>query len=488
MNPTSHAIVIGGSIAGLLAAQAVADYFERVTIIERDRLPDGPLPRKGVPQASHIHILLARGLQAIESLLPGISDQLAHDGATPMQWGRDEHTYGFACWLPPFDGGPHGLLCSRDFLEFHVRQRVLARANVSTLQAADVTHLEADADGWVRAVAAHHRDTGNDDAGSAGATGTASAHRGDEVRCDFVIDASGRTSRLPEWLEALGYDIPRQTVINSFLGYASRLYRPDDGYAPPWKVLLVRDRDAAHAWGVGIYHIEGGLWQVNLGANGKCYPPIDDSGFAAFIRALPVPDATEALSHAQPVSAINGYRRTENRWQHYEKLARMPHNIVALGDSTCAFNPVYGQGMSVAALGALGLKRLLGDGPVGSGFGLSFQKRLAKTIATPWLMATSEDFRTRVTEGGKPSVLTKLTHRYFDRVMDASVHKPELHRRFQEVFQLLQPPSTLFAPSVMLSALAPQPRAASTVRTSGSSPAPVLARHAKPPETGVAGQ
>ena len=434
MKENTHAVIIGGSMAGLLAARVLADHFQRVTIIERDRLPDGPQPRKGLPQASHVHVLLTRGLQVIESLLPGIGDELLRDGAMPISWGSEARTYSFVGWLPHFDGGPSGLLCSRDFLEFHVRRRVLADAKISTVQATDVTGLEANEDGWVTGVAVRSRDDSLD---------------ARVIEADFVVDASGRTSKLPDWLESLGYDKPRATTINSFLGYSSRLYQPDAGYEPAWKVMLVRDRDAAHALGAGIYRIEGGLWQVNLGASGKHYPPTDADGFAAFMRALPVPDLAEALLHAQPVSQINGYRRTENRWRHYERLSRMPHNVVALGDATCAFNPVYGQGMSIAALGVLELGNVFRTTHSSPNFALHFQKRLAKIIGTPWLIATGEDFRTPITEGGQPSPLTRLTHRYFDRVLDAAAHDPEIHRRFQEVLQLLRPPSSLFAPSVM---------------------------------------
>ena len=444
MNTNTHAVVIGGSMAGLLAARVLADHFARVTIIERDRLPTGPHPqsRKGVPQASHVHVLLTRGLHIVESLFPGIGGELQRDGATPIQWGSEARTYNFAGWLPHFEGEPSGLLCSRDFLEFHVRRRALAYTNINTLQASDAIGLNADENGWVNRVSVHNRDD-------------LLQAQAQDIDANLVVDASGRMSKLPDWLEGLGYDKPRETTVNSFLGYASRLYQPDADYASAcqWKALLIRDRDAQHALGAGIYRIEDGLWQVNLGASGKLYPPTDAAGFLEFVRNLPVPDLYEALLHAQPISHINGYRRTENRWRHYERLGRMPHNAVALGDATCAFNPVYGQGMSIAALGAVTLGEMLTLHGLRHGFALRIQKPMAKVISTPWLMATGEDFRTPTTEGGQPSPLTRLTHRYFDRVLDVAVHEPAIHKRFQEVAQLLRPPSALFAPSVMLKAL-----------------------------------
>jgi 2-polyprenyl-6-methoxyphenol hydroxylase-like FAD-dependent oxidoreductase len=439
-NTHHHAIVIGGSIAGLLAARALADHFERVTIIERDHLPAGPQPRKGVPQASHVHVLLAKGLQVIESLLPGFSQALAADGAVPVNWGSDARTFGFTGWLPAFTGAPASLLCSRNLLEHHIRQRVLALPQVSVMQGADAVGLRADDSGRVTGLAIRSRDNALD------------ALDARVIEADLIVDASGRSSKLPDWLSALGYEEPRETAVNSFLGYSSRLYRPPANFKADWKALLVRDRDAQHARGAGIYAIEGGQWLVNLGASGKAYPPTDNEGFLEFVRALPVPDLYDALVQAQPTSAINGYRRTENRWRHYERLKRMPDNVVALGDAACAFNPVYGQGMSIAALGAVELGQALERDSLRPGFALRFQRRLAWRIKTPWMMATSEDFRTPITEGGRPSWSTRLTHRYFDRVM-AAVHDPDIHRAFMEVLQLLKPPATLFSPHIVWKAL-----------------------------------
>jgi len=437
-NKHHHAIVIGGSIAGLLAARVLADHFERVTIIERDHLPDGPQPRKGVPQASHVHVLLVKGLQIIESLLPGFGQALTADGAVPVNWGSDARTFSFAGWLPAFTGGSASLLCSRNLLEHHIRRRVLALPQVSVVQGVDAAGLRADDSGRMTGLAVRSRDD---------------MRHTRVIEADLIVDASGRSSKLPDWLGALGYEEPRETAVNSFLGYSSRLYRPPANFKADWKALLVRDRDAQHARGAGIYAIEDGQWLVNLGASGKAYPPTDNEGFLDFVRALPVPDLYDALAQAQPTSAINGYRRTENRWRHYERLKRMPDNVVALGDAACAFNPVYGQGMSIAALGALELGQALERDGLRPGFALRFQRRLAKLIKTPWTMATSEDFRTPITEGGRPSWVTRLTHRYFDRVMAAAVHDPVIHRAFMEVLQLLKPPTTLFSPRIAWKAL-----------------------------------
>lgn len=440
---TKHAIVIGGSIAGLLAARVLADYVERVTLIERDHLPNSPHPRRGTPQAGHVHVLLAKGLEIIEALFPGIGNELAASGATQVDWGRESRTFGFNGWLPAYDHGPRTFLCSRDLLEFHIRARTLANPNIHTLQTVHAIGLEAGNNDFVKGVVVRDR---------------TDLHTTKIIEADLIVDASGRESKLPSWLQELGYAPPHETRINSFLGYSSRLYRPDPNYALGSKVLLVRKRDADHASGAGIYTIENNLWQVNLGASGKAYPPTDDAGFVAFLRALPVADLYEAIKHAQPITTINGYRRTENRWRHYETLTRMPHNVVALGDAACAFNPVYGQGMSVAALGAVALGEALQQSHIDPGFARRYQRTLAHIVRVPWLMATSEDFRTPITEGGKPNLLTRLSHRYFDRVMAAAMTDPIIHRTFFEVLNLLKPPAALYHPTILWKALRPNLR------------------------------
>jgi 2-polyprenyl-6-methoxyphenol hydroxylase-like FAD-dependent oxidoreductase len=263
-----HALVIGGSITGLLAARVLSDHFEQVTVVERDRFPDEPQWRPGVPQSHHAHVLLTKGQQILEELFP----------------------------------------------------------------------------------------------------------------------------------------------------------------------------------------IEGGRWIAILAGIAKDYPPTDEAGFLDFARTLRSPVLYEAIKDAQPISPIYSYRRTENCLRHYEKLSRFPENFIAIGDAVCAFNPVYGQGMTIAALGALTLNQCLKQQQRGDLIGLAkrFQKQLAKVNATPWMMATSEDFRWETTEGGRPNWVTRLMHHYLDQVLLLAIESPKTYNVWLEVLHLKKTPTALFQPGILM--------------------------------------
>jgi 2-polyprenyl-6-methoxyphenol hydroxylase-like FAD-dependent oxidoreductase len=445
VNPRDDAVVIGASMAGLLTARVLADHFSRVTLVERDRLPDGPAFRVGVPQSRHLHILLARGLEVIEQLFPGIEAELVAGGAVPVEWPRD------ALWLTPrgwsdrFDTGLRLLSASRELLEWGVRRRLAAIGTVRFLEGREITGPLADADG--RQIEGVRLRTRPPAGGEAGAV--------EELRAGLVVDASGRTSRAPEWLAELGYERPAETKINSFLGYASRCYAIPAGFEADWRLVFLQGVPPANARGGGLFPIEGDRWIVTLAGAGGDYPPTDDEGFLAFARSLRSPILYEAIRRADPLTPIHGYRRTENQRRFYEKLARLPERFLVAGDAICAFNPIYGQGMTAAAQGALVLDRLLreraDDDP--AELPLRFQREVAKVNAGAWLIATGEDLRYPTTEGGERTVGTRLIHRYLDRVIGAATRDETVNRAFLDVLQLVAPPTTLFKPRILVPAL-----------------------------------
>ncbi len=207
-----------------------------------------------------------------------------------------------------------------------------------------------------------------------------------------------------------------------------------------------------------LYPVEGNRWVVTLGGVGRDYPPTDEAGFLDFARSLRSPILYEAIEDAQPLSPIYSYRRTENRLLHYENLSRLPEGFVAVGDAVCAFNPVYGQGMTIAAKGALTLDECLRQQLGGSKSSLTgltqrFQKRLAQLNATPWLMATGEDFRFATTEGGQRDWMSRLMQRYMDMVILVSLDHPQVYRTFAEVVHMVKPPTTLFGPGILAQVL-----------------------------------
>lgn len=440
-NPTgpragSHAVVIGGSMAGLLAARVLADRFERVRIVERDRFPKGPAPRGGVPQASHQHVMLKRGADVLERLFPGIRDELVAAGAPLADMAND------MAWLTPFGWGvrfPSDLVmltCSRDLLEWGVRKRLKALPEVRFLEGAEVTGLLPDVDGGRVA-------------------GVKIRFRGDEggeepLRADLVVDASGRDSRAPRWLKGLGYEPPEEVVINAHLGYASRVYRIPGGFEAGWKGAYVQVAPPKHTRGGVVLPLEGDRWLLTLAGTGGDYPPTDEKGFLGFARSLRDPILHDAVKDAEPLSPVSGYRATENRTRRYEKLARMPRNFVVLGDAACAFNPVYAQGMTVAALGAEALEQSLSDP---SGPGRRFQKRLAKINAAPWTIATAQDLRVPGVIGGSPGLADRLMRRYMDRAVALSTRSERVRLTLLEAMNMTQNPSALFRPRVALEVL-----------------------------------
>jgi 2-polyprenyl-6-methoxyphenol hydroxylase-like FAD-dependent oxidoreductase len=438
-----RAIVIGGSIAGLLAARVLADYFEQVTIIERDRFPEKPAPRQGVPQSYQLHALLTQGQRILEQLFPGLQDELADHQAPLIDWTADCPLFLLGSWTPRFPSGITAYGCTRNLLEAIIRRRLASYTAVEFLEATQVTGLLANPDNTV-VTGVQVKDSNGTQA---------------ELPAQLVVDASGRNSKAPEWLHRLGYEKPQETVVNSFLGYASRLYESLGGSSLDYKALYVMPKAPDSRRGSVLYQVEGGRWMVSLIGVGKDYPPTDEAGFFNFAQSLPSPVIYQAIKDAQPASPIYGYRRTENCWRHYERLSRFPENFIVSGDAVSAFNPVYGQGMTVAALGALTLDQCLKQQERRrskrglTGLAQRFQKQLAKVNSVPWMMATGDDFRWSTTEGKPPGFITRLMHWYLDQVMQVASKSAEVHKVFVEVVHLLKPPTAFFHPSILLQVL-----------------------------------
>jgi 2-polyprenyl-6-methoxyphenol hydroxylase-like FAD-dependent oxidoreductase len=437
-----HALVIGGSMAGLFVARVLSERFGRVTIVERDSFPKGPQFRKGVPQSRHLHGFMMRGRIISDTLFPGLSEELEEAGAVLLDSANDFEWLTPAGFAPRFPSGLPFLMSSRDLLEWTVRKRVAALPQVRFLEKTDVTGLLPTPDGeGVAAVKLRSRDAKG-------------AGRSQEpLRAELVVDASGRNSNASKWLKALGYTPPEETYVNSHLGYASRVYRRPERFDGDWKGLNVQAVPPEVTRGGVLLPLEGDRWMVTLSGLGGDYPPTDEEGFVDFARSLRTPLLYEAIKDAEPISAISGYRDTENRRRHYEKLSRQPDNFLVTGDAACAFNPIYAQGMTTAALGAEVLEGYLRDSDDLTGLSKRFQKKLAKATAGSWLLATGEDFRVRDVEGGKASFATRLTHRYMDRVLALSLQDTAVRRRFLEVFHMLEPPTALFGPSVVAKVL-----------------------------------
>jgi 2-polyprenyl-6-methoxyphenol hydroxylase-like FAD-dependent oxidoreductase len=439
----THAIVIGGSMTGLLAARVLSDYFDRVTIIERDKLPQGPEQRNGVPQARHVHQLLTSGKKILDDLFPGFDTDLDTAGALKARWGLETAAYGAAGWACAFDSGITTRSISRVQLEWLVRRRIAQIPNITFMEETQVNGLLAAPD--------NSRITGVRVESRTG------AHEGQELCGDLVVDASGRESHTPDWLNAMGYEKPAVTVVNSYVGYATRWYERPADTKFPWKILLVNSRPPDLLRQAALLEVEDGRWMCTLIGMNKDYPPTDEAGYLDFARSLLTPKVYEAIKDAQPLSPVYGYQRTANQQRHYERLKRMPENLIVMGDAACAFNPIYGQGMTVGAMEAMELDACLGelrgqnerqpDVRLNlSGMNLRFQKRLAKVLANPWQLATGEDLRYPGTEGARPNWLIRQSQKYVVQTFKALPHDTHLALDFLLVLNLEVPPTVLFKP------------------------------------------
>lgn len=422
-----HAVVIGGSLAGFLAARVLSDHFDQVTIIERDRLPADASYRPGTAQSRHLHVLWTRGLEIIEGLFSGMEETLTSSGATEIKVPADVLWLTSAGWRERFDV-TRLLTFERPLLDHAVRARLGALDRIKPVTFLD--HHEASG------LAARDRTV-------AGVV----LRSGETIDADLVVDATGRGSHAPEWLAALGYPTPPVTLVDPLLGYASRQYAIPPGFSPGWKGLYLQADPPATRRTGGLFPLGDGRWICSLSGAGRDYGPTDEDGFLDFARGLRSPVLYEAIRTAEPLTPIHGFRRTANHRRHYERLPAWPSGFVVMGDAACAFNPIYGQGMSVAAISALALDRCLRSRA--DGFEHRFQRAAARSAAGAWLVATGEDLRYRETESAPVGLRTRLINAYVDRVVAAANSDRRVCSGLLDVLALRSAPVSLFAPAVL---------------------------------------
>jgi 2-polyprenyl-6-methoxyphenol hydroxylase-like FAD-dependent oxidoreductase len=439
-----HAVVIGGSVAGLLAAAAVEPHFDQVTLVERDQFPTDPTFRKGVPQTRHLHLLWGHGLDLIEQLHPGVRTELLDAGALLLGLPQDVLWLGAAGWNNRFPSTHQILSCSRELLDWTLRRRLEQSAKVRLATGYEATSLTS-ANGWITGVRLRTRPSSATDRGG----------QESELAADFVVDATGRSSHLPQWLAEIGRTTPRETVVNSFLGYASRNYAMPADFSADWKLLFVQPKPPDGRRGGVLLPIEGDRWAVSLTGAGRDYPPLDEDGFLEFARSLRSPVLYQAIERAEPLTPIRGYQRTENRRRHYEKLRDLPDRLVVLGDAACALNPAYAHGMTVSAIEAHALRRGLQEGPQTArddpvaGVSRRVQRQVAQSAKAAWLIATSSDLRYASTEGARPDPITRLVQRYLDRTLWAACGDPQLATVLLDVLNLAATPNSMLRPRVV---------------------------------------
>lgn len=433
-----HAIVIGGSMAGLCAARVLSGFYDKVTVIDRDSYPAGAHERPGVPQSRHVHALLARGRLELERLFPGFEKIMIERGAIEINFGRDFATLRPDGWAVRRPNLITTLFASRVLIEATIRELLRRTTNVELIERADAVGFETNrADSLrVTGVKINPRDSG----ASFSLTG------------DLIVDASGRATKCPAWIEAMGLPTPAETIVDSHTGYASRWYNVNPARRPKdwwWKGVWI-DAVAENFSSAGVmFPVEGDRMIVTLAGIGGHYPPSDEDGFTERLKELRSPIIAEEVALAEPLSKVYSYRQMANRWRHYDKWKARLDGFVALGDSTCAFNPVYGQGMTSGAISALILGECIKNG--GSDdveLPRKFFAAQARFQAEPWGLATGADFRIAGTEGTRP-IVSRVLDPILGRIFEVANDDPKIGERIGEVINMVKPPSALFEVSLL---------------------------------------
>jgi 2-polyprenyl-6-methoxyphenol hydroxylase-like FAD-dependent oxidoreductase len=429
-----HAVVIGASMAGLLAARVLGETYDHVTLLDRDRWPERAEPRGGVPHGRHAHGLLARGREVLEQLFPGLTAELVAAGAVAGDLQADCRWYADGGHLAMAPSGLRGLAVSRPALEHAIRQRVLDQRAVRIETGVAVRGLVHDA-ATRQVTGVVTTDVGTD---------------GPPVRraADLVVDASGRGSRTPEWLGELGYQTPAEEKVRVDVSYATRHFRRAPGSAGDAIAVIVAATPES-ARGGALIRQEGDRWIMTLGAYHGDRAPLDLPGFRSW-AAEQAPELGEVARTADPLDDGRYFRFPASTRRRYERLRRFPERFVVLGDAVCSFNPVYGQGMTVAAVEALALRDCLATGV--DGLGRRFFAAIAPAVDVPWQVAAGADLGLPGTPG-RPPLPVRLINRYVGRLQRAGRHDPELAAAFLQVANLKAAPPSLLRPSRLVRVL-----------------------------------
>ncbi|MFJ7269616.1 NAD(P)/FAD-dependent oxidoreductase [Streptomyces sp. NPDC099050] len=444
-SPPRHAVVIGGSMAGLLAAAVLAEHAA-VTIIDADTLPELPEPRRGLPQARHVHVMWSGGARAIADILPGIMEDWTKAGAIRRSLPTDLVTKTAQGWIPRYGEKQFNISCSRDLLDSVVRARVIALDGVTTLQRSRVRSLE----GTAARITGVRVDTPEEE--------------GRLITADLVVDASGRGSRARAWLQALGVEGIRQAEVDSGLVYATRIFEaPAGAHEMGFPIVNVQSDPRVPVPGqtATIVPIENGQWQATLSGTRGGQPTGDPDEFIPFAKGIRDPIVGELLEGRKPLTDVAVTQGTANRRLFFEK-AELPDGFFAVGDSVATFNPLYGQGMTVAAQGLLAVRALLRSkgGLTHPSLGMEAQRALAPQVATAWELATSQDILYPGATGMRPRAGAGLLNSYVSRLVTGATTREALTDAFLEVITMTSPPTHWVRPAVVWQVLRASERGA----------------------------
>ena len=414
---------MGGSVAGLSAAAALTGLARSVTLLERDPDPRDATPRKGTPQCHHAHVLLNLGARSLAVLFPGVLDELRARGgglcdAADTAWCIHDE------WRPRFAKGVQLRLQTRPLLEACLREDLQARSGVSLRFDAAIDEPVFDA--------------------AAGEVRGVRLASGEVLAADLVVDATGRGTRSPTWFERWGLARPEEQIVEVGVGYVSALFEIPEGIVPS-DVLMISPNPPHNRRGGVCFRVEGQRWMVTLYGYHGDHAPTDLAGFVAWSSGLARPELHRVLLVSRPLGELRKFTYPRQvRWR-YEDLPRLPGGYVVHGDAVCSFDPVYGQGMSVAAAEAVALRDVLSkQGPDVC----AIQAAFARILDTPWQSTCTEAHLWAETRGWRPSG-TRLLQRFTERMHRVGATDHEVFAAFLDVVHLDRPPTSLFTPRIL---------------------------------------
>ncbi|RSM62815.1 FAD-binding monooxygenase [Amycolatopsis sp. WAC 01376] len=424
-----RAVVIGGSVAGTLAARVLSEFYREVVVVDRDEVLGVDKPRRGTPHTWHAHGLHARGYFILEELFPNLLDDLRDSGVpvgdlARMKW------YFNGKQVMPADSGLPSITALRPVLEHHLRLRTAALPNVTYRERTDVHGLLATREGKrIIGVRVQARDGSPEE----------------RLGADLVVDASGRGTRTPVWLEELGFERPAEERVKVGLAYTTRMFRKRPEMFGGWQSINPV-ASPAHPRGAFFGQVNEDECILSLTGLLGDHPPTDARGYLDYVKSLPAKEIYEAVKDAQPLIEPVTFKFPASLRRRYERLKRFPERLFVLGDAFCSFNPVYGQGMTVASMEAIALREHLRRRSEPDS--RRFLREIGKVVNDPWDISTSGDLDFPGVEG-KRTLKVKMGNAYMAKVQYAATIDPEITAAFMRVAGLVDPPTALMKPSVV---------------------------------------